>query len=96
MGLHFEWDAQKAAINKKKHGVSFEEASTVFGDPLSVTIDDPLHSVGEERFVIIGRSHKQRTLVVVHAERGNNIRIISARLATSPEKRTYEESNDYD
>ena len=96
MGLHFEWDAQKAAINKKKHGVSFEEASTVFGDPLSVTIDDPLHSVGEERFVIIGRSYKQRTLVVVHAERGNNIRIISARLATSPEKRTYEENNDYD
>lgn len=96
MGLHFEWDARKAAINKNKHGVSFEEASTVFGDPLSLTIDDPLHSIGEERFVIIGRSYKQRTIVVVHTERGNNIRIISARLATSPEKKTYEESNDYD
>ncbi|NEO40297.1 MAG: BrnT family toxin [Moorea sp. SIOASIH] len=95
MGLHFEWDVQKAAINKNKHQVSFEEATTVFGDPFSLTIEDPLHSVGEKRFVIIGRSYKQRTLVVVHTERGNSIRIISARLATSPEKRTYEENNDY-
>ena len=96
MGLNFEWDAQKAAINKNKHGVSFEEASTVFGDPLSLTIDDPLHSINEERFIIIGKSCQQRTLIVVHTERGNKIRIISARLATSREKKTYEESNDYD
>ena len=95
-GLHFEWDEQKAALNKNKHRVSFEEASTVFGDPLSLTIDDPLHSINEERFTIIGKSYKQRTLVVVHTERGNIIRIISARLATSREKKTYEESNDYD
>ena len=96
MELNFEWDVQKAAINKNKHGVSFEEASTVFGDPLSLTIDDPLHSISEERFIIIGKSYQQRTLVVVHTERGNKIRIISARLATSREKKTYEENNDYD
>ncbi|WP_229424278.1 BrnT family toxin [Moorena producens] len=74
MGLHFEWDVKKAAINKNKHKVLFEEATTVFGDPLSLTIEDPLHSVGEQRFVIIGKSDKQRKLVVVHTERGNNIR----------------------
>lgn len=96
MGLYFEWNRKKAATNNNKHGVSFEEASTVFRDPLSVTIADPLNSIGEERFVIIGKSDRQRTLVVVHTERGNKIRIISARLATLSEKKTYEENKDYE
>ena len=96
MRLNFEWDEQKATINKNKHGVSFEEANTVFGDPLSLTIDDPLHSKSEQRFIIIGRSIRQRTVVVIYVERRNNIRIISARLATSREKKTYEENNYYD
>ncbi|MGK7899386.1 MAG: BrnT family toxin [Xenococcus sp. (in: cyanobacteria)] len=93
MGLSFEWDAKKVAINKNKHGVLFEEASTVFGDPLSLMIEDPLNSIGEERFIIIGKSNRQRTIVVVYAERGNKIRIISARLATLREKKTYEKGN---
>jgi uncharacterized DUF497 family protein len=92
MGILFEWDNNKAQQNLKKHVVSFEEASTVFGDPLSITIEDPLHSVNEERFVIIGKSYLQRTLVVVFTEKGYNIRIISARLATSRERKTYEEN----
>ena len=96
MRLNFEWDEQKATINKNKHGVSFEEANTVFGDPLSLTIDDPLHSRSEQQFIIIGRSIRQRTVVVVYVERRNKIRIISARLATSREKKTYEENNYYD
>ena len=96
MRLNFEWNEQKATINKNKHGVSFEEANTVFADPLSLTIDDPLHSRSEQRFIIIGRSIRQRTVVVIYVERRNNIRIISARLATSREKKTYEENNYYD
>ncbi|ELS03959.1 hypothetical protein Xen7305DRAFT_00036850 [Xenococcus sp. PCC 7305] len=74
----------------------FEEASTVFGDLLSLMIEDPLHSISEERFIIIGKSNRQKTIVVVYAERGNVIRIISARLATSREKKTYEEGSEYD
>lgn len=93
MPLRIEWDERKAESNNKKHGVSFEEASTVFGDFLSLTIPDPQHSEGEERFVIIGRSEKQRLLVVVHTERGDSIRLISARQATAHERRTYEEGN---
>jgi len=88
--LTFEWDPQKAESNIKKHGVSFEEASTVFRDPLSLTIDNPLHSTVEERMVQIGISHKNRLLVVVHSERGDNIRIISARKATKKERDNYE------
>lgn len=76
-----------------KHGVSFDEACSVFGDPLAITIDDPLHSNDEDRFVTLGHSNKDRLLVVVFAERGNNIRIISARLATRRERKKYEESN---
>jgi uncharacterized protein len=91
MGLTFEWDANKARENLQKHGVSFEEATTVFGDPLSLTIDDPIHSAEEERSIIIRRSYRRRTLVVVHAERVDTIRIISARPATRRERRTYEE-----
>lgn len=88
----FEWHRKKAAANKKKHGVSFEEATTVFTDVLSLTIPDPLHSEEEERFVIIGRSSQQRILVVVHTDFRKHIRIISARLATAHERRRYEES----
>ena len=91
MFLLFEWDRNKAQQNIKKHGISFEEATTVFGDPLSLTIRDPLHSIDDERFVIIGYSYKYRLLVVVHSERGNRIRIISARRATRQERKTYEE-----
>jgi hypothetical protein len=92
VSLNFEWDPQKAEANVKKHGVTFEEAVTVFGDPVSVTIGDPLHSAGEHRFVIIGRSQQGRILVVVHTERGERIRLISARRATKHERRQYEET----
>lgn len=91
MALTFEWDTNKAQANLEKHGVSFIEAIMVFGDPLSLTIDDPLHSTEEERFITIGQSSQGRTLVVVYAEREDNIRIISARLAKRRERRTYEE-----
>ena len=74
----------------QKHGVSFSEASTVFADPLSRTIPDPLHSEEEDRFVVLGQSGLQHTLVVVHTYRGEVIRIISARIATSRERRDYE------
>ena len=88
--LSFEWNNQKALSNEQKHGISFDEASTVFGDPLSLTIHDPLHSENEERFVVIGTSHKNRVLIVVHTERGDDIRIISARKATKNERLQYE------
>ncbi len=91
--MTFEWDEKKARENARKHGVLFDEATTVFGDILSVTIDDPLHSTEERRFVTIGQSHRRRTLVVVHTERGENIRIISVRVATRRERKTYEEGN---
>jgi uncharacterized DUF497 family protein len=87
----FEWDSQKAEANLKKHGVSFEEAESVFSDPLSLTVSDPLHSEKENRFIITGFSDKQRQLVVVHTDRNDKIRIISARLATPSEKRKYEQ-----
>ena len=92
MALRFSWDPRKAASNLRKHGVSFEEAVTAFGDPLSLTIPDPLHSESEDRFVLLGLSANSRLLVVVHAERGDDdIRIISARLATRRERIQYEE-----
>ena len=92
MSLRFDWDPEKAAVNWDKHGVTFEEAATTFADPLSLTIPDPDHSSLEElRFVILGLSFRNRLLVVVHAEQGDNIRIISARPATRAERRTYEE-----
>ena len=93
MGLTFEWDMNKAEENLKKHGVSFEEAATVFGDPLSLTIDDPLHSVEEERLVTLGQSYKHRIVVVVHVDRGENIRIIGARPATRRERSNYEKGS---
>ncbi|PYV36453.1 MAG: hypothetical protein DMG06_30735 [Acidobacteria bacterium] len=90
MGLRFEWDGSKAAANLKKHGVSFEEATTVFSDPLSLTISDPDHSASEARFLDLGMSHQSRFLVVSYTERGDDIRIISARLANRHERKTYE------
>jgi uncharacterized DUF497 family protein len=93
MSLTFEWDEQKAKVNLKKHGVSFKEASTVFADPLASTIDDPLHSEEEDRFITLGESHRGRLLVVIFTERGENIRIISARLATRHERKDYEEGS---
>ena len=92
MALLFEWDLEKARQNVRKHRVSFEEAATVFGDPLSLTIDDPAHSVEEDRFVTLGLSVNRRLLVVVHAERGDTLRIISARRATARERRAYEQA----
>ena len=91
MGMLFEWDPRKAKGNITLHGVSFDEASTAFHDVLSITIDDPLHSIGEERYVLTGQSHRGRLLVVVHTEREDRIRIISARLATNKERKQYEE-----
>ncbi len=93
MKVNVEWDPTKARINRRKHGVTFEEAATVFTDLLSSAIPDPLHSEDEERFIIIGQSIRQRLLVVVHADRGDNIRIISARVANAHERKTYEETN---
>jgi uncharacterized protein len=91
MGLLFEWDEEKSRNNLRKHAVSFDEASTIFGDPLSVTIDDPRHSIREPRWVTLGHSSKYRLLAVVHTDRGGRIRIISARVATRYERKTYEE-----
>lgn len=88
--MTFQWNLDKASSNIKKHGVSFEEAVTVFGDPLAITISDPDHSVGEFRFLTTGRSRLQRLLVVSHTEREGEVRLISARLATRQEKRNYE------
>jgi len=90
--LTFEWDANKAASNLAKHGVSFQEATTVFGDPVSITIPDPAHSQTEDRFIILGRSHQGRLLVVIHTGRGDNIRVISARRAGRRERKQYEEA----
>lgn len=91
--MFFEWDQKKAKNNLAKHGVSFEEAATVFGDPLSITIEDPDHSIAEQRFITIGRSAQQKILVVIHTDRDLNVRIITARKATKLEKRKYEEEN---
>lgn len=94
MGLLFEWDKKEARQNIKMHGIFFDEASTAFRDPLSKTIADPLHSKGEERLVLIGESLRGRLLVVVHTERGDRVRIISARLATNKERLGYEENEE--
>jgi uncharacterized protein len=87
----FEWDPEKAAANVEKHGVSFHEAATIFGDPLSTTFPDPEHSEGERRFVTIGASPRRALLVVAHTEQDDTIRIISARPVTRHERRFYEE-----
>ena len=90
MGLAFEWDESKAKVNTRKHGVTFEEASTVFADPLSVTIYDPVHSEDEDRYIALGESQRRRLLVVVFTDRGDRIRLISARVATRRETKDYE------
>ena len=91
--MNFEWDPAKAAQNRRKHRVSFHEGATVFGDPLAATYRDPDHSISEQRFVTIGMSSAGRVLIVAHADRGENIRIISARRATLRERKHYEENN---
>ncbi|MEH2455379.1 BrnT family toxin [Nostoc sp.] len=89
--MEFEWNPDKATLNLEKHGVSFQEAATVFNHPLSVTFPDPDHFVRESRYVIIGLSRFEQLLVVAHTDREEKIRIISARKATRQEKRFYEE-----
>jgi uncharacterized DUF497 family protein len=91
--MEFEWDADKAVRNLGKHGVSFQEAATVFGDPLAVTYFDPDHSKDEDRFLTFGHSSIGRLLVVSHTDRGDRTRIISARRATRKERKSYEEES---
>jgi uncharacterized protein len=86
----FEWDEEKAKANLWKHNIPFAEATTVFDDPNCLIMDDDEHSIGEARFIIIGRSIINRLLLVIHCDRNQNIRIISARPATPAEKRFYE------
>ncbi|MCG5515137.1 BrnT family toxin [Ectothiorhodospira sp. 9100] len=88
--MKFEWSGTKAISNQQKHGVSFEEASTVFADFLSITVADPFHPSTESRFVTVGLSKGQRLLVVVHKDQGDVIRLISARVATAQERKRYE------
>ncbi len=92
MPLTFEWDPRKARTNFAKHGVTFEEATTIFGDPLSLTIPDPEHSLTEERYITVGKAFSGKLLVVAHTDRGDNIRIISARGASRRERKFYEEN----
>ena len=91
MELKFEWDEQKAKTNQIKHGISFDEAITIFDDPLSLNFNDPDHSRGEDRYIIIDLSNQGRLLFVSHTDRNNRIRLISARLLTPKEKRYYEQ-----
>ena len=88
--LQFEWYPDKATSNEKKHGVSFQEAATVFGDPLSLTFFDPDHSIDENRYITIGTSARGQLIIVSHADRDDRIRIISARKATRRERKIYE------
>ena len=91
--MEFEWNPAKAAANLKKHGVSFGEAATVFGDTSSVTAPDPDHSTEEDRYIMVGMSERSRLLMVAYAERGERIRIISARELTRMEREAYERGN---
>ena len=91
MSLAFEWDADKAASNQKKHRVTFEEAATVFADPLAAIFDDEVHSEEEQREIIVGHSAENRLLLVCFTERAGAIRIISSRRATKKERQDYEE-----
>lgn len=91
--MRFEWDRNKAAANLKKHGVSFEEAVTVFYDPLSATFDDPDHSDDETRLITVGYSARNRLLVVCHTKRKGAVRLVSARRATKRERKRHEEQN---
>jgi uncharacterized DUF497 family protein len=91
--VNFEWDPAKAQTNRRKHRVAFEEAATVYGDALALTYPDPDHSISEQRFITVGMSSAKRVLIVAHAERGESIRIISARKATQRERKQYEENS---
>ena len=91
MALIFQWDQRKALVNLRKHGVSFQEACSAFGDPLSVTIPDPEHSRGERRYILVGETVGHKLVAVSHTERKSSIRIISVRLATRAERRSYED-----
>ncbi len=95
MSIHLTWDMEKAASNVEKHQVSFEEAATVFSDSLAVIFDDEAHSVYEPREIIIGHSLNSRLLLVIFTDRGDSVRIISARLATKKERIDYEEYADF-
>ena len=88
--MRFEWDSEKATENLRKHRVSFDEATTVFFDPLSMTVPDPDHSIGERRFITMGASSGGRLLVVAHTDSGSTLRIISARSASASERERYE------
>jgi len=89
--MDFEWDPNKAEINLRKHGVSFAEAGTVFGDELAITVPDPDHSDDENRYITVGWSNRRSLLIVSHTDRDDKIRIISARELTPRERKTYEE-----
>lgn len=89
--MEFEWDNNKAISNIQKHGISFSEAASVFGDPLSITFADPEHSINESRFITIGLSSMNNIIILSHTDRGDKIRIISARRVTRKEQRFYEE-----
>jgi uncharacterized DUF497 family protein len=91
--MEFEWDEAKAASNVIKHGITFVEAATVFGDPLAITFYDPDHSDNEDRFLTIGLSVNNRVVLVSHTDRGNVVRIISARVATKAERKGYEDGS---
>ena len=88
--MEFEWDPQKAEANKRKHGISFYEAATIFGDPLAITFADQDHSRDENRYLTFGLSRFNQLLVVSNAKRGEKFRIISARLMTRQERKIYE------
>lgn len=91
--MEFEWGEGKAAKNLKKHAVSFKEAATVLGDPLSITFNDPYYSIDEQRYITIGTSERGRVLIVAHTDRDDRTRIISARKATKKERKFYEEKS---
>lgn len=93
MSLVFEWDSAKAWLNQAKHGVTFAEAQSVFGDPLGGIVDDPRHSSGEQRLVLIGMSERQRLIAVMFTDKSDRIRLISARQVTRAERRAYEETS---
>jgi uncharacterized protein len=89
--MNFEWDETKANSNLSKHNISFDEATTIFGDPLAITFSDPMHSEGEDRFLTFGHSSDGRFIVVAHTDRDDRIRVISAREMTRKERSDYEQ-----
>ncbi len=89
--MEFKWDNHKALINMKKHKISFQEAATIFADPLAMTFDDPDHSVGEHRILTFGTTRVGKTVVISHTQTNNEVRLISARLMTKQERKMYEE-----